>query len=68
MDLGEYHGGRSLSRDIDAMKMRGMPSWNTSSTEVIPATAPAEMTALDPGACAVDYLDGWWPMAAASST
>ena len=32
-----------------AMKMRGWPSWKTSKTEVIPASAPALMSA--------------WPMA-----
>ena len=31
------------------MKMRGWPSWNTSSTLVIPASAPAETTACTHG-------------------
>src|SRR2546422_11350749 len=37
------HGGNSPSRAMD-MKMRAWPSWNTSSTEVIAATASSART------------------------
>ncbi len=39
-------GGRSPSRDID-MKMRGWPSWKTSSTLNMAMTAPSEMMKRD---------------------
>ena len=37
------HAGSSPSRPIEK-KMRGWPSWKTSSTEVVAKTAPSEIT------------------------
>ena len=36
------HGGSRPSRAIEK-KMRGWPSWNTTSTDVVAKTAPSEM-------------------------